>query len=101
MAKAQFVRYQTRDDAADENRRLIEAIFEELNRDDPGGLRNATFQLEDGVNFVHVAVVDEGSETLAKSPAFGKFVEGLGDRAVAPPAREEATLIGSYRFLGD
>jgi hypothetical protein len=64
MSKTVVVRYETRPEAADDNQRLIEAVFDRLASDDPGGLRYAVFRLADGVTFVHVAIV-EGETTVA------------------------------------
>lgn len=95
------VRYQTKPEAADENQRLVERVFSELNAADPGGLRYATFRLEDGVTFAHVASVEtgDGVNPLTKSEAFAEFQSGIRDRCVEPPAAQDATLVGSYRFL--
>ena len=81
------VRYQTKPEAADENQRLVERVFSELNAADPGGLRYATFRLEDGVTFVHVASVEtgDGVNPLTKSEAFAEFQSGIRDRCVEPP----------------
>lgn len=97
------VRYQTRPDTADENQRLVENVFAELGDRDPGGLRYATFRLDDGVSFVHVATIetDDGSNPLAETAAFADFQREIGSRCVEPPAAHEATVVGSYRFLGD
>ncbi|MEV6107000.1 hypothetical protein AB0M28_20120 [Streptomyces sp. NPDC051940] len=94
-----IVRYRTREDAADENQRLVEQVLAELNTKDPGGLRYASFRLADGVSFVHVVISEDGSDPLAKSAAFAEFQTGIGDRLVAPPEVAEASLIGSYRIL--
>jgi hypothetical protein len=86
------IRYQTRPEAADENQRLIEDVFAELAGTAPAGLHYSSFRLADGVTFVHV-VDGEGLSGLA---AFQEFQRALGDRLVAGPARDDATLIGSY-----
>ncbi len=69
------VRYTTRPERADENQALVEKVFGELAERRPDGLRYATFRLEDGVTFVHVASVDteDGSNPLAATAAFGAF----------------------------
>jgi hypothetical protein len=99
MSKVQILRYETRADAAEVNQGLIENIFAELNSADPGGLRNITLRLADGVTFVHIAVTEEGSETLAKSAAFAEFVKDHGGRITAPPTIQVGTVVGSYGFL--
>ncbi|WP_244200222.1 hypothetical protein [Micromonospora arborensis] len=89
---AAVIRYQTKPDAADENQRLIENIFVELAHTAPPGLRYSSFRLADGVTFVHV-VDGNGLTELA---AFQEFQHALGDRLAVGPARDDATLVGSY-----
>jgi hypothetical protein len=94
------VRYTTGADKADENQGLVEKVFAELNADRPAGLRYATFRLEDGVSFVHVASVDtdDGTNPLSASPAFAEFQRQIGQRVVEGPVAAKATVVGSYRF---
>jgi hypothetical protein len=99
MSKAVVVRYKTRPEAADENQRLVEQVFAELNKNDPGGLRYATFRLADGVSFVHVAVHEGAGNPLEHTAAFAEFQREIGSRCVEGPTPSPATLIGSYRFL--
>ena len=99
MAVTKVVRYRTSPEAADENERLVRAVFAELATDRPEGLRYATFRLDDGVSFVHVAVLDGDSNPLATSAAFARFQAGIQDRCVEGPAAADATMIGSYRAL--
>ena len=86
------IRYQTTPETAEENRRLIEAVFTQLAATAPPGLRYSVFRLADGVTFVHV--VD--GEGLAVHDAFQEFQRALGDRLAVGPTREDATLIGAY-----
>ncbi|HEX4702572.1 MAG TPA: hypothetical protein VH352_10630 [Pseudonocardiaceae bacterium] len=101
MSRTMVIRYETKAEAADENARLVAAVFAQLAADDPGGIRYATFRLADGVSFVHVVVHDGDSDPLSRSSAFADFQAGIGDRVVGPPVPSEATLVGSYRFLTD
>jgi hypothetical protein len=93
------VRYETRPEAADDNQRLVEAVFAQLAADDPGGLRYAVLRLADGVTFVHVAIVEGETDPLPRLSAFAEFQAGHGGRTVGPPIPAEATLLGAYRFL--
>jgi len=95
-----IVRYTTKPDRADENQALVENVFGELAADRPAGLRYATFRLADGVSFVHVASVEtaDGTNPLAAVPAFGEFLQGIGDRCDEGPLAVDATTVGSYRF---
>lgn len=101
MGKNVIVRYQTKPERAEENQRLIEQVFEELERTDPGGVRYVSFRLADGVSFVHVACIDtpDGSNPLANTTAFRAFVANIAERCDQPPVSQDATVVGSYRFL--
>lgn len=99
MTSLRIIRYRTRPEAAEENQRLVEEVFADLERRDPGGLRYASFRLADGVSFVHIVVRDGDDDPFADSAAFAAFQEGIGDRVDGAPRAEDATLVGSYRFL--
>lgn len=94
-----IVQYRAKPEHADENQRLVEAVFAELAERRPDGLRYATFRLDDGVTFVHVASIetDDGTNPLEGVEAFGTFGSGIGARCEAPPSAGSATLVGSYR----
>jgi hypothetical protein len=100
MKEATIIRYETRPEAADENRRLVERVFRELGEAAPDGLRYAAFRLSDGVTFVHVVATEGGADPLSALPAFAEFQRGASDRMAGAPERSGATLIGSYEFLG-
>ncbi len=98
--QATVVRYRTASGRGDENQRLVEQVFEELAARRPDGLRYTTLRLDDGVSFVHVAVVDtdDGSNPLTTTPAFEAFVQDIAARCDEPPVATAATVIGSYGF---
>jgi hypothetical protein len=96
MSKTAVVQYKTRPEAAEENQRLIEEVFAELNSKDPGGLRYMSLRLADGVSFVHVAIVEDGSNPLAESAAFAEFTHNIAERCVEQPRQTTATVVGSY-----
>jgi hypothetical protein len=93
------VRYRTRPEAADENARLVEAVFASLAELAPQDFAYTTFRLDDGVTFVHVARHGEGANPLATLPAFAAFQRGLPERCVEPPAPSAATVVGAYGQL--
>jgi len=97
------VRYTTKPDQADRNQQLVERVFEELAATDPGGVRYATFRLADGVTFVHIASLerDDGSNPLGETAAFKEFQRELPGRCAEPPAPQDATVVGSYRFFAE
>jgi len=92
------VRYTVKPEHAEENKRLIERVFAELSERDPGGIRYATFLLEDGVTFVHVASIDteDGSNPLGSISAFADFTRDIAARCVEPPVAQAAEVVGSY-----
>ena len=96
MSKNVIVRYRTHPEAADENARLVEAVFAELAEVDPGNFHYATYRLEDGVTFVHVARLEGPENPLATLPAFAEFQRDIAGRCVEPPAPSEAAVVGSY-----
>ena len=97
--KTTVVRYQAKADRADENQRLIEAVFAELEEREPVGFTYKVFRLDDGVSFIHVAIehdVDD-PDSLQEVPAFKAFVAGVADRCDIPPVAMGATIVGGYR----
>lgn len=97
---ATVVRYQAKADRADENQRLIEAVFAELDERQPEGFTYKVFRLDDGVSFVHVVIEHEGVEhpdSLQDVPAFQAFVADIADRCDVPPVAMGATVVGGYR----
>jgi hypothetical protein len=101
MTVTKVIRYRTRPESADENERLIREVFAELSTQSPKGLRYGVFRLEDGVSFVHVAMLDGEENPLATSAAFDQFQSGIKDRCVEGPAPSDATVIGNYLLLSD
>ena len=95
MTRAVVVRYRTRPDAADDNERLVKAVFEELAAARPGGIRYLTIRADE-TTFVHVAVFDSGANPLEDLPAFKAFTSGIADRCEEPPAPMAGRLVGSY-----
>jgi hypothetical protein len=97
--KATVVRYQTKPDRADENQQLIEAVFAELEANEPDGFTYKVFRLEDGVSFVHVVIEHDigDPDSLLAVPAFQAFVANIADRCDVPPVAMGATIVGGYR----
>jgi hypothetical protein len=97
--KATVVRYQTKADRADENQRLIEAVFAQLADREPEGFTYKVFRLDDGVSFVHVVIEHDvpNPESLQDVPAFQAFVGDIADRCDVAPVAMGATVVGSFR----
>jgi hypothetical protein len=92
-----MVRYKVKPDRVDENEELVRAVYEELAGSAPAGLRYATFRLDDGVSFVHLASVEGEHNALAESGAFARFQADVRDRCEELPVVTELHEVGSYR----
>ena len=92
-----MVRYRVRPDRADENVRLVQAVYAQLAEERPAGLHYATFRLPDGVTFMHVVVeTDQPGRILGEIGAFKAFSADIESRCDEPPVATELTLVGSY-----
>jgi hypothetical protein len=93
------VRYQAKPERADENQKLIEAIFAELEQRQPEGFTYRVFRLEDGVTFIHVLIEhDVGNRGSPQDmQAFQAFVANVADRCEVLPVATGATIVGGYR----
>jgi hypothetical protein len=100
MSRVVIVRYRTRSDAAEENSRLVEAVFASLAELRPDGMSYTTYRLADDASFVDFAHFDGEENPLATLPTFGQFQRNLVDRCIEPPAPTEATIVGSYNSTG-
>jgi hypothetical protein len=99
-----MVRYKVKPEQAARNEELVRQVYEELHRTAPAGLHYATFVLEDGVSFVHIASSAEtadGGSPLQQVAAFQAFQEGIADRCDEPPAPARLREVGSYGFWND
>jgi hypothetical protein len=94
-----MVRYKVKPDRVTENEDLVRAVYDELHRAEPAGLRYATFRLDDGVSFVHVASSDGERSPLSDVAAFKRFQENIADRCDEPPVVTELREIGSFRVF--
>ena len=95
MTRAVVVRYRTRPDAADENERLVKAVFEELAAAAPDGIRYLTVRVDE-TTFVHTAVFDSDANPLNDLSAFQAFTAGIAGRCAEPPAPAAGHVVGSY-----
>jgi hypothetical protein len=93
-----MVRYKVKADASAENTRYVKAVFAELERDKPAGIRYATYRQDDGVSFVHLASIEtaDGNNPLLALAAFKDFTATIKDRCVEPPVSVELEEVGAY-----
>lgn len=98
-----MVRYTVKPEQAGENEKLVQQVYQALGDVAPDGLRYATFVLEDGVSFVHLATIDtvDGHNPLTDLPAFTAFQRDIADRCVEPPAAVNVRTVGAYRLHDD
>ena len=98
--KATLVRYKTKPEQADENQRLIEAVFRELQLKGPNGVRYLALRLGNST-FVHFASTSGESNALTSLDAFRGFQSAVKQRCLDLPQVSEATIIGNYGMLGE
>jgi len=99
--KRVMVRYRVKADRAADNERYVRAVFAELERTRPAGLRYATFKLDDGVSFVHLASIEtaDGSNPLLAVSAFKEFSAQIKERCDEPPVTTTLHEVGNYRVF--
>lgn len=94
-----IIRYTAHAEHADENARLIAAVFAALADAKPDGVHYAAFRSDDGVSFMHIVTLDGESNPLNDVPAFQEFQANIADRVVAPPVTALTTVVGNYELL--
>jgi L-rhamnose mutarotase len=96
------VRYKVKPDQAEKNEALVQAVFEELHKVKPAGVRYATFKLEDGLTFVHLVSYEtaDSQESLTGLASFKKFIENIDDRYDEPAVTLDVEVVGAYNQLG-
>jgi hypothetical protein len=76
------------------------AVFAALEQAPPEGMRYAACKLSDGVNFVILLGLEEGTENpLPAAPAYREFLGRLRDWLVEPAGQEPLTVVGSYNLF--
>ena len=96
-----MIRYKVKADRAAENEAFIKAVFAQLAAEHTAGLRYATFKLDDGVSFVHIASLEtaDGVNPLLSLKAFQEFTSHIKDRCEEPPVTVTLNEVGSYRLF--
>ena len=92
------IRYGVKNGSIEENRGLVEKVFEELNRSAPAALQYLVLELEDG-EFVHVVGEGNVASPLPQLGAFKAFTEHHGERRATPTSRKSARIVGNYRMI--
>ena len=99
MQKRLVTRYATQSaEAADENQRRVEGVFDELAANKPDNVSYIVLRLADDSS-VHVSFHDHGENEvnpIASTPAFAHFQEDHADRREGGVDQQTATLVGAY-----
>jgi len=99
MERRLVTRYASRSpEAADENQRRVEAVFDELAAAKPDTVSYIVLRLADD-SFLHVSFHDHGDDEvnpIASTEAFAHFQDGHGDRREGGVDQQTATLVGAY-----
>jgi hypothetical protein len=93
-----MVRYKVKPERVAENEALVRAVYDELSQSKPSGLRYATFRLDDGVSFVHIASTTAEQSALAEIEAFGRFTENIRERCDEEPVATAINEVGSFSW---
>ncbi len=91
-----LVRYKVKPERVAEHEALVRAVFEELSRTAPPGLRYGAYKQADGVSFVHVAFVSAEKNPLDDCAAFKAFTAGIRERCDDPPVTVGMEEIGAF-----
>lgn len=99
MEKRLVTRYAMQSaEAADENQRRVEGVFDELATTNPDNVSYIVLRLADD-SFVHVSFHDhrdDEANPIASTAAFAHFQDGNVDRREGAVDQQTATLVGSY-----
>ena len=99
MEKRLVTRYSMRSaEAADENQRRVEGVFDELAAEQPDTVSYIVLRLEDD-SFVHVSFHnhrDDDVNPIASTGAFAHFQDGHADRRDGAVDQQTAELVGAY-----
>jgi hypothetical protein len=98
MARQVLVRYRVKPERVAEHEALIHAVFAELARTQPKGIQYRAYKRDDGVSFVHFALVSADTNPLDTVAAFKAFGERIKERCDAPPEVVDLTVVGAFGF---
>jgi hypothetical protein len=91
-----IVRYKLKAGRVEENEQLVREVYKQLSHETPENFKYATYKLEDGLTFIHVAMHESGKNPLPGLAAFKNFQLGIKDRCAELPEVNHVTEIGSY-----
>jgi hypothetical protein len=99
MHKRLVTRYATQSaEAANENQRRVEGVFDELAASKPDSVSYIVLRLADD-SFLHVSFHNHGDDEvnpIASTAAFAHFQQDHADRREGSVDQQTATLVGAY-----
>jgi hypothetical protein len=99
MHKRLVTRYATQSaEAANENQRRVEGVFDELAASRPDTVSYIVLRLADD-SFLHVSFHNHGDDEvnpIASTAAFAHFQQDHADRREGSVDQQTATLVGAY-----
>jgi hypothetical protein len=99
MQKRLVTRYAMQSsEAADENQRRVEGVFDELSTTKPDNVSYIVLRLADD-SFLHVSFHNHGDDEvnpIASTAAFAHFQDGHADRREGGVDQQTAELVGAY-----
>lgn len=101
MRRVFLLRYKVKPEHAAENEQLVRAVFDEIHRARPEGIRYSTFLLDDGLTFVNIVATEtsNGLAPLGQLQAYERIQHGKYDRFDEPPQVTELHELGTYRVF--
>ena len=97
MMTCTIVRYTVKPGLEELNAQLVRAVYRELADLQPERFRYATYVLDDGRSFVHVAEQDDGAKApLSGLSAFKAFQAEIAERCEWGPVVMRAEQVGRY-----
>jgi hypothetical protein len=97
MSRFTIARYTVKPGREEENAELVRAVYRELAQLAPAGFTYATYRVDDGRTFVHVAErEDDAPAPLPELAAFRDFQAGIGERCEWGPEVGSAEIVGRY-----
>ena len=96
-----LVTYKVKSDRVPENEELVKAVYDELRQNNDPDIHYATFKLDDGQTFAHIASFASPAKQaeLTESKSFQAFRENLPDRCEVSPNPQKLNEIDSYNFV--
>lgn len=95
-----MVEAKIKDESVGDVEAAVNRLFEALEAAQPGNVRYASCKRADGVSFVVLLQVSEGSDNpLPAMSEFQEFQKGLSEWVAGPPATDQLSVVGSYRLF--